>query len=340
MADPRFFAAADPMPLGELAERFGLELRRLSDGEMLVRDVASLEAAEPDHLSFVESRKHLEALRATRAGAVLVMPDLVDEVPPATRPVLTPSPYGAYARIARVLYPRPRDWNAVHPSASVDPTARIGEGVEIGPLAVIGPGVEIGRGSSIGAGTVIERNVVIGLECRVHSSCTISHAVIGDRVEIKPGARIGQPGFGFVPERTGVVKIPQLGRVVLGDDVEVGANTTIDRGAIGDTVIGNGTMIDNLVQIAHNVRVGRGCILVSQTGLSGSVEFGDHVVVGGQVGFSGHLKIGDGAQVAAKSGVMRDIPAGSQYGGIPAIPVKQWHRQTAALWRLVKKRGE
>jgi UDP-3-O-[3-hydroxymyristoyl] glucosamine N-acyltransferase len=204
----------------------------------------------------------------------------------------------------------------------------------------VGARAEIGRRTLIGANAVIGPGVVIGDDCVVGAGATISHSLIGDRVNVYPGARLGQDGFGFAMGPEGHLKVPQLGRVIVEDDVEIGANTTIDRGAGPDTVIGAGTKIDNLVQIGHNVRLGRGCILVAQVGISGSTRFGDGVAAGGQAGFTGHLHVGAGARIAAQSGVMRDVEPGATIGGSPAVPIQEFLRQGVVLHRLARRKGE
>ncbi|MBY0430781.1 MAG: UDP-3-O-(3-hydroxymyristoyl)glucosamine N-acyltransferase, partial [Rhodospirillales bacterium] len=253
--------------------------------------------------------------------------------------LLTDQPYHAYARIAQAFYPMPRleGWTA--PNAVVDAGAIIGEGCRIEWGAVIGPGVEIGRNCHIGANAVIGAGVVIGDDGIIGANATISHAIIGRRAFIYPGVRIGQDGFGFAMSPLGHLKVPQLGRVIIHDDVEIGANTTIDRGAGPDTVIGAGCRIDNLVQIGHNVQLGRGCVIVAQVGISGSTRLDDFVAIGGQVGIGGHLRIGTGAQVAAQSGVMRDVPAGKTMCGSPAIDARDYWRQTVVLSQLAKTKS-
>ncbi len=192
----------------------------------------------------------------------------------------------------------------------------------------------------MGANAVLEEGVVLGVDCRIGAGATLSHCLIGDRTVIYPGARIGQDGFGFASGPDGHLRIPQIGRVIVGDDVEVGANTTIDRGSANDTVIGDGCMIDNLVQIAHNVQLGKGCVIVSQVGISGSTKLGNYVVCGGQTGFAGHLEIGDGVTLAARSGVIHDLAAGQAYGGVPAIAHRQWKRQIIAFAKLAQRKDE
>jgi UDP-3-O-[3-hydroxymyristoyl] glucosamine N-acyltransferase len=212
-------------------------------------------------------------------------------------------------------------------------------GVTIDPGAMIGPSAEIGGGTVIGANAVIGPQVRIGRNCAVGPGASVTHALIGDRVIIHAGARIGQDGFGYVRGPKSHVKIPQLGRVIIQDDVEIGANSTIDRGGGRDTVIGEGTKIDNLVQIGHNVSIGRHCIVVSQSGISGSAVVEDYVALGGQVGIADHLTIGTEAMLAARAGVITDVPSGARWGGFPAGPAREWLRGATLLRRLVKTRG-
>ncbi len=339
MADPRFFERAGPFTLGELAERCGARLADAAMAGRLVDDVATLDQAGSGQLSFLDNPKYTEAFAQTKAGACILHEKHAALAPAGVALLLSPKPYLTYARVAQLFYPAPRAISGIHPTAVVDPTARLAEGVAVAAHAVIEAGVTIGEGSSIGAGTVIGRSVVLGRDCRIGPQVTLSHCLIGDRVLLHPGVRIGQDGFGFAPDPAGHVKVPQLGRVQIGSDCEVGANSTIDRGAGPDTVIGPGCWIDNLVQIGHNVTLGRGCIIIAQAGVAGSTEFGDFVVLAAQSGVAGHLKIGSGVRIGAKSGVMTDIPAGESHFGIPATRVKEYFRQVATLRRLAQKKG-
>jgi UDP-3-O-[3-hydroxymyristoyl] glucosamine N-acyltransferase len=340
MADPRFFAVAGPFTLSELAARTGAEIAGAAAADLVLCDVAPLESAEPDCVTFLDNKKYVEAFARSRAGAAFVHPDAVAHAPSGMALLVTKQPYKAYALAAQAFYPAPPIRPGAAPGAVIDPTARLGEGCEVAANAVIGAMVEIGRDSRIGANTVIGDGVVIGPSARIGANVSISHSLMGARVTIYPGARLGQDGFGFAPDQAGHVKVPQLGRVIVGDDVEIGANTTIDRGAGPDTVIGDGTMIDNLVQIGHNVTIGRRCVLVAQVGISGSTKLDDFVMIGGQGGLAGHLKLGKGARVAAHSGVMRDVPAGVTVSGYPAVPAKAFWRQVAVLQRLTRKKDE
>jgi UDP-3-O-[3-hydroxymyristoyl] glucosamine N-acyltransferase len=339
MADPRFFRLAGPLSLRALAERTGAKLDAAADPERLMRDVAPLETAGADDLAFLDNKKYLPAFEATRAGAAFVAPAFAERAPKGLALLLTETPYRAYALAAQAFYPEPRPQPQVHAAALIDPTARIGEDALIGPFAVIEAGAEIGRRCRIGACSVIGCGSVLGDDVRIGANVTVSHAIIGSRVTLFPGVRVGQDGFGFAPDPKGAVKVPQLGRVIIEDDVEIGANCTIDRGAGPDTVIGAGTMIDNLVQIGHNVRIGRGCVLVSQVGISGSTKLGDRVMIGGQGGLIGHLTIGAGARIGAQAGVMEDVPPGATVVGSPAVPQQQFFRQVASLRRLAQRRG-
>lgn len=338
MADPRFFRRAGPFPLHQLAELARARLADPASAGLLVHDVAPLDTAGADSLTFFDNPKYLAQYRVTQAGVCVTAEKHADKAPPGLALLLSPAPYGAYARIAQAFYPPPPVAPGCHPAAIVHETAVLGQDVWIGACAVVEAGVRIGTGSSIGAGTVIGENVEIGAQCRIAPNCTLTHCLVGDRVTLHPGVRIGQDGFGFHPDPAGHVKVPQLGRVRIGDDCEIGANTTIDRGAGPDTVVGQGTWIDNLVQIGHNAETGRGCILVAQSGLAGSARLGNFVAVAAQSGVAGHLHLGDGAQLAAQSGTLRDIPAGETWGGSPAMPLKRLFRSLRTLEKLSEQK--
>jgi len=337
MADPRFFKVAGPFTVAEIAQRVGAAIAGAAEGTRVLRDVAPLETATEHDLSFLDNRRYLDRFRTTRAGAVIVNAKLAPEAPTGTTLLITPQPYRAYAMAAQAFYPEPPPVPGIAATAIIDPSATLGEGCAVEHNAVIGPGVEIGMHCAIGANTVLGASVVIGDNVRIGANATLSHCIVGSRVRIYTGVRIGQDGFGFAPDPDAPVKVPQLGRVVVGDDVEIGANTTIDRGAGPDTIIGAGTMIDNLVQIGHNVQIGRGCVLVSQVGISGSTRLGDYVMIGGQGGLTGHLTIGDGAKIGAQAGVMRDVDKGEAVLGSPAMPIREFHYLIAYMRRLAAK---
>ena len=337
MADPRFFHNSGPYPLSEVAATAGVALPEGADPEFQVTDIGSVEGAGPSELCFVENRRYVPLLSDSQAGVVLLPKNLLDRAPKGPVLLVSDRPRRAFARLAQRFYPEPNPAPGTHPTAVVDPSAEIGEGVLIGAQAVIGAGTSIGARARIAPGAVIDDAVVIGEDTRVGEGASVSHALIGARCVIYPGVRIGQPGFGFEFDEAGPIKMPQLGRVLIEDDVEIGANATIDRGSGPDTVVGRGTMIDNLVQLGHNVRVGRGCIIVAQVGIAGSTKVGDHVVIGGQVGIGGHLTIGDGVQIAATAGVNRSIEAGQKVGGAPAVPIDEFRRQIAAIKALGRR---
>jgi len=339
MADSRFFENAGPIVLSRLAEISGAALADASKGELQIVDVRPLDSAGAEHLSFLDNRKYLDTFKASSAAACIVHPKHADAAPQGMALLVTETPYHAYARVASAFYPAPSATGAVHKAAVIDESARVSDDADIAAGAVIDAHAEIGAGCRIGANTYIGAGVVLGDGSSVGPNATVANAIVGKNVIIHTGVRIGQDGFGFAMGPGGHEKVPQLGRVVIGDNVEIGANTTIDRGTGPDTVIGDGCKIDNLVQIGHNVQMGRHCVIVSHVGISGSTELGDFVVLAGQAGIAGHLKIGTGARMAAQSGVMQDVAPGAELGGSPARPIRQWLREVATLDRLAKKKG-
>ncbi|CAH1648324.1 UDP-3-O-acylglucosamine N-acyltransferase [Hyphomicrobiales bacterium] len=345
MAEPIFFPMATSLDFGEVAAICSISLPEGVDASRRVAGVAALEMAGPSDLAYMDNPKYTDALATTKAALCLVSPRFAERVPAGTIALVTPAPYHAFAKVQARLFPnalRPESVFAsqgVAPGAIVHPTAVLEPGVTVDPGAVIGPGAEIGAGTVIASHAVIGPQVRIGRNCSIGAGSTIQATLIGNRVIVHPGARIGQDGFGFAMSPKGHMKVPQVGRVIIQDDVEIGANSCIDRGASRDTVIGEGTKIDNLVQIGHNCVIGRHCVICAQTGLAGSSTLEDFVVLGGQVGLAGHLTVGAGAQIAAQSGVAGDVPRGARYGGSPAQPALAWARESALLKMLVAKRG-
>lgn len=340
MVDSRFFTNHGPFTAAQLAAVTGAVLLDSSRGAHVLKDVSPLDRAGAHDVSFFDNAKYIEQFTGSQAGVCFLRQKYVEMAPASMVVLVTEDPYRCYALAAQQFYPNPKPKAFIAPSAVIDPSATLGEAVGIAAGAVIGANVSIGARSTVGANTVIADGVTIGEDTHIGAVTTISHALIGSRVIIHRGVHIGQDGFGFALGRDGHIKVPQLGRVVVEDDVEIGSGTTIDRGTGPDTHISTGAKIDNLVQIGHNVQIGRRAVVVAQCGISGSTRVGDGAVLAGQVGLAGHIKIGAGVKIAAKSGVMGDIPAGASYGGTPAVPVVDWHRQTIALSRLIKtKRG-
>ena len=343
MAQPIFFEQPPSLTLADVAALTKALLVDASRGGQQIKGLASLDEAGPMHLTFFDNLKYADQLAATKAGACLVSKRFEQSVPPGVAVLRVDHPFREFVHVARKLHGdalRPQSWvgnTGIAASAVIDPTAHLEDGVIVDPLAVIGPNVAIGAGTIIGAGALIAANVRIGRDCNVGARSAIQCALIGNNVLIHPGCSIGQDGYGFVffgPQ--GHLKVPQTGRVLIQNDVEIGAGTTIDRGSLRDTVIGEGTKIDNQVQIGHNVTIGRHCLLAGQIGLAGSSTIGDSVALGAKVGINNHLHIGDGAQVTAMSGVKDDIPPGGRWGGFFAKPTRQWFKEIIAVERLVR----
>jgi UDP-3-O-[3-hydroxymyristoyl] glucosamine N-acyltransferase len=342
MSAPSFFRRACAPSLREIVAWTQAEASPEADLDLAIAAVAPLDQAGPGTLSFLDNPRYLGQLERTRATACFVSRKYAARTPEGTLALISAEPYRAFAVVLGKLFPdalRPDALFAttgVSPGSFVHPEARLEPGVVVDPGVVVGARAEVGSGTRIAAHAVIGPDVKVGRDCSIGAHVSIMHALIGDRVILHPGVRIGQDGFGFAMSPQGHSKVPQIGRVIVQSDVEIGANATVDRGATRDTVIGEGTKIDNLVQIAHNVTIGRHCVIVAQVGVSGSTEIGDFVAIGGQAGLTGHLRIGAGAQIGAQSGVMADVPAGERWAGSPAIPARLWLRAHALVERLAR----
>jgi UDP-3-O-[3-hydroxymyristoyl] glucosamine N-acyltransferase len=319
------------MKLNELASRLGLELR--GDGDVEINAPAPLEAAAPGTIIFVASTKYLDALRTTTASCAIVPPDLADQAPCAV--LVSANPYADFARVLEIFFPPYRPAPGIDPTACIASDASIGENASIGAYCVIGAGAVIGRRVILHPHVTIYPNVRIGNETTCHSGVSIrENVIVGERVTILNGAVIGAEGFGFVEHAGGLVKIPQVGTVVIEDDVEIGANATVDRATIGATRICRGVKLDNLVHIGHNCEVGEYSRMAAQVGLAGSVRVGKWCQFGGQSGFADHARIGDRVRVVAQSGIPHDVDDDATIGGTPAVDVRTWRRVSAAAPRL------
>lgn len=340
MADPNFYANHGPFSVKHIASKIGCDLPPDLSTEMLIADIASLSAAGPSQLSFCGSLSYQDQLQETNAGFCLVTLETLALVPTHTVGLVCADPQSAFSAITALFYPPITSDGTRSPGAHIDPSARLDETVEVGAGAVIGPQVSLGRGTIIGANVTIGPGVKIGRDCLISANVTVQYALIGDRVTLHPGVRVGNDGFGFIASSSGHGRIAQLGRVILQDDVDIGANTAVDRGTAEDTVIGEGTKIDNLGQIAHNCKIGRHCLIAGKVGMSGSTILGDFVVLGGEVAFAGHLTVGEGAIIAARAGVTKSLEANGTYAGFPAKPVAQWRREVASLSKLARKQNK
>ena len=331
MPDARFFQTLPPRSVAEIADHVGGRVER--GGERMIASVAPLSDADGGAIAFLADRKLAGALGETRAGCVIVSAAFVDGAPSGAAVIVSDEPQAAWAKASSLLHrPVMLDVAADRAAACED------DSVVLEPGVVLGLGVRIGRGSRIGANTVIGPGVQIGRDCRVGAGAGVGFALIGDRVQIYSGARIGEAGFGAAWSKTGPIDIPQLGRVIIQDGVTVGANTCIDRGAYGDTVIGENSKIDNLVMIGHNCVLGRNVLMAAHSGISGTVIVGDNVMFGGQAGVGDHITIGKGARIAAGAGVLADVPAGETWSGYPAKPIRQSLRE--AIWLAKQAAGK
>jgi UDP-3-O-[3-hydroxymyristoyl] glucosamine N-acyltransferase len=333
-----FFQPVVGLTVGSIAQATGCTLLDDTFVKASISSIAPIEAAESGSLTFIDNPKYAEALRTTRASAVICAQRYAGSVPAGIAALVSDQPYKSFARAMALTFPtgmrpQPVVSSGVSPGAYIDETAKIEEAVTIEHGAVIGPDAHIGRGALIGPNALVGAGVQIGRNTSICSGATVIHAIVGDDVIIHSGVRIGSDGFGFAMGPGGHLKIPQVGRVVIQDKVEIGANSCVDRGSNRDTIIGEGTKIDNLVMIGHNVVIGQHCVIVGQTGIAGSSELGDYVVLGGQAAVNGHIKIGSGAQIAGLSGVSSDVPPGVQLGGVPARNIKHWMRDIARLRR-------
>ena len=342
MEHPGFHERAGPFSLRVIAKATGAELAERADPDVEITDVRPLDNAATGDLSFLDNPKYIPTLTNTGASACLVAPKFADKVPDGTAGLVTPEPYRGFAKTRTLFYPNTLGTKtgneAIDSGSHIHPSATLEADVKVAAGAVIGPEARIGRGTTISAGSFIDYRVHIGSGCYIGPNVSLTNTLVGNRVIIHAGVSIGQDGFGFAMGKEGHLKVPQIGRVIIQDDVEIGANSTIDRGAVRDTIIGEGTKIDNLVQIGHNVMIGRHCIIVAQTGISGSAELGDFVALGGQVGVVGHVKIGAGAQIAGSSNIRGDVPPGARWGGTPAKPIKKWFREMTLLSRLAERK--
>jgi len=345
MVDTRFFTHSGVLSLTHMVTLTGAKAcyadgsALKTDNDITLHGIAPLDTAGSNEISFLDNPKYLSTFKTSRAGACFVVEKYRSLAPANMILLVCDDPYRAFAQVAQAFYPPVQSSGVIAPSASVDASAVIGNNCTIGANAFIGEQVELGDNCIIQPNAVIEKGVVIGNNSYIGANTTISHALIGHHVIIHRGVNIGQDGFGFAMSAKGHLKVPQLGRVIIENEVEIGAGTCIDRGSTQDTLIGAGTKIDNLVQIGHNVVIGKGAIVVAQVGISGSTHIGNGTILAGQAGVAGHLHIGNGVKIAAQSGVMENIADGATVGGSPCVPVRQWHKQTIALARMAEKKG-
>jgi UDP-3-O-[3-hydroxymyristoyl] glucosamine N-acyltransferase len=342
MTEPVFFVPSRRYTVAEVADLTGSTIANPAYSDISIETIAAAGDGNGNALVYVEGKRNAGLMETLSAAAVLCPPEFADKAPTGVAVLVNPRPQQAFALVGRLLFPAAAtpepltSETGVSPNAFVDPAAHVVDGAIIEAGAVIGPGAGIGRGAIVAPNAVVGRYCQVGRDSFIGPGASVQYALIGNRVVIHGGARIGQDGFGFVGGARGPERMPQIGRVIIQDDVEIGSNTTVDRGAMADTIIGEGTKIDTLVLVAHTVRIGRGCIIAGHCGISGSVTLGDFVMLGGRVGIADHLTIGDRVQVAASSGLMYDIPAGERWAGMPAQPMRDFFRELSAIRNFTK----
>ena len=332
----RFSTPQGPFSLAYLAKCSGASLHHNGGATYTVTDIAPLANAQEYHISMLHEKNYIKALKNSQAGACIISPNYIHHAPKQMHLLVHPNPYKAYALIAQVFYPTDAVKHFIAPTAFIAASATLGPECHIAHGVYIGEHVRIGARCKIGVNTFIGDGVVIGDDCCIENNVSISHTVMGNQVLIYPGARIGQDGFGFAGDEHGYYKIPQAGGVVIGSHVEIGANTCIDRGSMENTEIGDWCRLDNLIQIGHNVKIGKGSILCGQVGIAGSSKLGEYVTLAGKAGVSGHLTIGDRATILVGSTAVQDVDPGARVGGYPALPDREWHRQTYFLKKRLK----
>jgi UDP-3-O-[3-hydroxymyristoyl] glucosamine N-acyltransferase len=336
MAEKRFFKSTGPLPIEELAKEFDCEI--IGDDSLLISGISSLDDAGPGEATIFTSSKYKLKLRHSKASACIISDKDAPLAPQGMTLLICDNPYATYAKMLAKFYGEQMSNYEISSKAYIAPSAKIAKKVSIGPGAYIGDNAIIGEQTTIAANSHIGSGVEIGKNCKIGPNSVVQYAILGNKVILHPGVLIGQDGFGYANDGDQLYKIEQIGMVKIGDEVEIGAGTCIDRGALSDTVIGNGTKIDNLVQIGHNVQIGRSCIVCGQVGIAGSTIIEDGVVIGGQAGISGHITIGKGSKIAAQSGVMNNVTPGDIIGGTPAMDIKMWHKQSAYLRQAIKRK--
>ena len=338
MTDPKFFPKSKKLTLEQISKLTKISLPESINKNRIFLDISTLDGASKDNVSFLDNKNYINQFKKSKAGACFFRKDFEKIAPKNMIALISENPYHSFAIVANAFYPMKDIKAGVHPKAHVEISVKYDDTVQIAPGAVVSSDVTIGSNCLIGANTVILSGVKIGDNTVIGPNCTIAYSIIGSNVKIHNGVRIGQDGFGFAQNDNVNLKMPQLGRVLINDNVEIGSNCCVDRGTGPDTIIGEGTKLDNLVQIGHNAVIGKNCIFVAQAGVSGSTQVGNNTIIGGQVGIAGHLKIGNNVKIAAKSGVMKNIEDNMTVGGVPSVPINDWHRQTIVLKKLINKR--